>query len=300
LSSTEIYDPKSGIWFPAPPLAQPRDFHSAVVLTSGKVLVAGGQSNTSSATGAVIGTSSSEVLGVNSLAPAAITTVSAASFLDNGSVAPESLATAFGVNPAQVTPVELSVTVRDSTGTARQAPLLSVSPGQVNFEIPVGTVPGIARITIGSSGASANFSGNALVTRVAPGVFSANGSGQGLAAALIQRMKADGTQSYEPVARFDAAQNQFVPVPVDLGSDDDAAVLLLFGTGIRFRSDVSAVLAKIGTARVSATFAGASPQFPGVDQVNLVLPHSLAGSGTVRVSLDVDGFIANTVELNIR
>jgi len=52
-----------------------------------------------------------------------------------------------------------------------------------------------------------------------------------------------GTQSYEQVAEFDAQQNRFVTLPLDLGPAEEQVYPVLFGTGIRHRSSLSAVKA---------------------------------------------------------
>ena len=106
--------------------------------------------------------------------------------------------------------------------------------------------------------------------------------------------------SFEPVARFDQTQNKFVAIPIDLGPETDQVFLLLFGTGIRFRSALSAVSAKIGGVDVQVTFAGAQGSFVGLDQVNASLSRSLAGRGEVDVSLSVDGQAANTLKAGIK
>ena len=280
LSSSEIYDPVAATWSAGASLIQARREHSATLLQSGKVLVAGGDGAASQIN---VGFASSELLGTN-LQQGGIASVSAASFLDNAAIAPESLAAAFGSNLA----AGMSVSVRDVAGTTRPATVLSGTSGQINYQVPSGTATGLATVTV-NQGGNAIASGNVLIEPVAPGLFSADGSGRGLAAALVETVKADGTQTYAPVT-----------MPIDLSSPTDQVFLLLFGTGIRFRSSPSAVSALIGLATVEATFAGPSPQFPGVDQVNLLLPPSLAGSGTVAVSLSVDGLVANTVSLTIR
>lgn len=169
--------------------------------------------------------------------------------------------------------------------------------------MPSGTANGAATITI-SSGDGSVSTGVSQITSVAPGLFTANASGQGVAAALALRIKADGTQSYEPVARFDPVQNKFVAVPIDLGPDlgnaSDQVFLIPFGTGIRWRSSLSAVSVKLGGVDAQATFAGALNEFVGLDQVNVRLPRSLIRRGEVDVALIVDGQAPNTVKVNIK
>jgi uncharacterized protein (TIGR03437 family) len=74
----------------------------------------------------------------------------------------------------------------------------------------------------------------------------------------------------------------------------------LFGTGIRFRSSVSTVIAAIGGEYAEVSFAEAQPDFVGLDQVNVLLPRSLTGRGEVEVLLTVNSQIANPVRVNIK
>ncbi|MGH9840636.1 MAG: hypothetical protein ACREEM_17805, partial [Blastocatellia bacterium] len=70
------------------------------------------------------------------------------------------------------------------------------------------------------------------------------------------RVKPDGSQSFEPVSRFDAAQNKIIAVPIDFGPGEDCLFLLLFGTGFRGRGALSAVTVRIGGERLEALYAG--------------------------------------------
>ena len=56
--------------------------------------------------------------------------------------------------------------------------------------------------------------------------------------------------------------------------------------------------AKIGAQQISSvpvTYAGPAPGFTGLDQVNVMLPSSLAGTGTVNITVSVAGNVSNVV-----
>ncbi len=99
--------------------------------------------------------------------------------LTSTTVASQSIASLYGSNLATATgsassaslPQTLegtTVTVTDSTGTARPAPLFYVSPTQINFEIPSGTALGQASISVAGQTTTAS------VATVAPGIFAAS------------------------------------------------------------------------------------------------------------------------------
>jgi uncharacterized protein (TIGR03437 family) len=247
-----------------------------------------------------------EIIG-GSGGPTTVSTVNAARF--TGNVAAESIAAAFGAslattsasatsNPLPTTLGGTQVRLRDSSGNERLAPLFFVSPSQINYQIAPGILIGNTSITI-TSGSGAISTGSMLVEPVAPGLFAANSNGQGVAAAVALRIR-NGLQTFEPVFRFDSGQNQFVPVQVDLGPAGDQVFLVLFCTGVRFRSSLSAVGFNVGGIGGTPTFAGAQGNLVGVDQVNVPLSRNLIGHGLVNVFLTVDGRMSNTVTANIR
>lgn len=235
--------------------------------------------------------------------------VSAASY-SGVKLAPESIAALFGASLSNQTqaaaslplPTELagaSVRVKDSANVEHPAPLFFASPGQINFQIPPGASSGTAVINV-IKGSGAAATGVIQITPVSPALFSADASGTGYPAATVLRIKGDGSQSYEPVAEFNAAQNRFVARPIDLGPPTDQVFLILFGTGIRNRSALSTVNARIGGENAEVLFAGSQDGFVGLDQVNLRLPRALAGRGEADVVLNVDGKSANTVKVSVR
>jgi uncharacterized protein (TIGR03437 family) len=236
-----------------------------------------------------------------------LATVSAASFTAEA-LAPELIGAGFGANLASGTTLAttvplpttlggVSVSVQDSVGQTRLAPLFFVSAGQINYLIPAGTSNGQATVTVTSS-SNTVASGTINVAATAPGLFTANANGQGVPAAVVLRVR-NGVQTFETLAQLSAGQ--FIPVPIDLGPEGDQVILLLFGTGIRGRSALSAVTCQIWGTNVPVTFAGAQGDLAGLDQVNVgPLPHSLAGRGEVDLVLSVDGKAANTVRINLK
>lgn len=243
------------------------------------------------------------------ISPNAVTSVSAASY-KGPSIAAEAIISAFGTSLATgkayaeggSLPTTLGgtqVTVRDSAGVDRLAPLFFVFPSQVNYQTPPGTAPGPASITI-KNGDNVVSQGTARIVGVAPGVFSANSTGSGVAAAVAVRIRGDGSQSYESIAAFDTASGRVLPIPINLGPATDRVFLSLFGTGVRGLSGVTGASATLGSAPAQVSFAGSQPSLIGVDQINVEIPRQLSGRGEIDVILTIDGLQTNAVRISIQ
>jgi uncharacterized protein (TIGR03437 family) len=239
-----------------------------------------------------------------------LASVSAASFIPSGNLASESIAAAFGANlstgvllgdlvPLPTTLSGATLRVRDNLDVERAAPLFFVSPGQINFQVPNGTANGVATVTVSNTNGVIS-TGTVNISAVAPGLFSANASGQGVAAAIILRRNSNGQDTFEPVARFDSATNSFVPIPIDLGPEGDQVFLIAFGTGFRFNSGLANCRATIGGVNAQVLYSGITPGLIGLDQANLRIDRSLIGKGEVDVVLTVDGVVTNNVRLHVK
>lgn len=239
------------------------------------------------------------------LRPAAA--VSAANYIAN--IAADFIAAIFGDGLSAQTAVAGSVPlpqmlagaegfITDSAGTEHPLSFFFVSPGQANVYIPGQVSSGPARILLFTSD-SLFFTGNVNVSNVAPGVFSADATGSGPAAALVFRIKQDGTTAFEPLIGVGAGGLRLLPI--DLGVETDQVFLVLYGTGVRRRSGLEHVLVDVGGIRLGTLFAGDVPDFIGLDQINTMqLPRVLAGRGEVDVILNVDSQTANTVRIAIK
>ena len=234
-----------------------------------------------------------EVL-LNTSGTPTFTDANGASFA-NGAQAVDSIVSAFGTGlaagkagastlPLPTTLGGVTIEVKDAAGVTRQAPLFYVSPEQINYAIPDGTPVGVATVTIQSG--TGTFVAQQEIVSVAPGIFGANGFAVGSAVKTV-----NGAQQSAGLYVNGAEQ------AIDVSGGE--TFLVLYGTGIRHHTN--AVTATVGAAaNLPVAYAGAQGTFLGEDQINIQLPASLAGAGTVSVTLTVDGQVSNAVKIQVK
>ncbi len=152
------------------------------------------------------------------------------------------------------------------------AALFYVSPTQINAVVNAATPAGRDTVTIAS--AVGTQTGSVTVGADAPpGLFSLSGSG----------------------TRDGAILNAITFLLGDFSTRtaNSPTYLALFATGLT--SNTPAVT--IGGVPVTVTFAGPTPCCAGLQQINVMLPDSLAGAGRVPVVVTVNGHASNTVEI---
>ena len=220
--------------------------------------------------------------------------VSAASF-EAGPLAPGSLVTAFSLfntTLASATatadstnwPTTLggaTVSVTDSHGVQRNAAIYYTSANQINYQLPPDSAAGFATVTISANGAQS--SANINIASVYPNLFSQ--SSDGLAA------------GYAVGSIGGVVSTANLSSPIGLGSSGDAVYLVLAATGL---GNANSAAATIGGVAAQVIYAGPQGGWPGLDQVNILIPHSLAGSGKVDVILTAAGKTSNPVYVVIQ
>jgi uncharacterized protein (TIGR03437 family) len=216
-------------------------------------------------------------------------------------VAPETIASIYGSNlaagpqQAQSQPLPLNlggvtITLQDANGGMFPVPLFYVSPNQVNCLIPKGVATGVATVTLMNG--SAKFTGTVQIGATAPGLYTANFSGQGPAVAQITN-----GQTYSNTFQCSAA-GACTMIPIDAGASPQP-YLILYGTGVRGAASGS-VTVKIGNVDVPVAFAGAQGTYAGLDQVNVALPSALKGRGQLVVTVSVNGQATNMGQLTFQ
>ena len=194
---------------------------------------------------------------------------------------------------------ETQVQITDSAGNKSLAPLLFVSSRQVNYLLPSGVASGLATVSVLDSGAAVS-SGILQVAATAPGIYSANSNGQGVAAAYIQAVEPDGTfLPLQLAATYDTASQLWAANPIAFNGN--ALTLELFGTGFDNATNTNTTVT-INGSPVTVAYAGVQGggQYVGEDQINVSLPSSLAGSGEVPIQVTVNGVTANAVTITFQ
>jgi large repetitive protein len=214
-----------------------------------------------------------------------------------GSFAPDEIASLYGITglngnttgaaPLTNTLSGVTVTITDSTGTVLPALISGVyaSASQINFLIPANAAAGLATVTISIPGGG-TITNVVNIVSAAPGIFTANSTGQGVYAGQVVYVNASGS---ETVALSTG--------PVNLAGGEQV-YLVLYGTGLRHASSVTAT---VNGVSVPVAFFGAQGASNGIDQVNVgPLPASLAGAGTATLVITADGQAANPVTFTIQ
>jgi uncharacterized protein (TIGR03437 family) len=221
------------------------------------------------------------------------------------SVAPGSIVSLYGANlssatttatgiPLSTTLGGVQVSFTDSTGASFQAPIYLASPGQVNAVVPQVTT-GAAIVQVTSYGLT-QAAGTASIVGVAPALFSANASGSGVAAATLLTIDATGTTSSQVVFTCGTAPGSCVGTPLDLSDASKQYYLVLYGTGL----GESPATALLGGVPAQVLYSGRQGQYPGLDQINIQLPHGVSGVGSLVVKIAAGAQTSNAVSIIVR
>ena len=200
------------------------------------------------------------------------TVVNAASF--SGSVAPGSLISIFGTNLAHATTsaarIPLPISLADTSVSINgvRAPLLYVSPGQINAQVPPQIKAGAATAIVTTSG-SATSTVSFTTTPIAPQIFIAS-------ATRILVLNQDGT--------LNSAGH---PAP-------SGSVVTIFLTG---QGDMTAPAASIGNVPATLRYAGPAPLTVGVGQMNILVPDLAPGDYPLQVT--ISGVASNSGLISI-
>jgi uncharacterized protein (TIGR03437 family) len=223
--------------------------------------------------------------------------------------AADQIATIFGSNlasgSASATSLPLpsnlagaQVTITPNGGGPIKASLFYASPSQINFLIPP--------IPAGKAELAITVNGQVVVDTVlttqptAPGLYSANGDGQGVAAAQASVNQTNGQALTLSTFQFNTQSRAYATNPLPYTSAGTSSIyLVLYGTG--FRNATHPVTATLAGIAVPVTYAGAQGTNVGLDQINIgPLPKGLDTYSDLPLVINADGTASNAVTVRLQ
>lgn len=213
--------------------------------------------------------------------------VSAASFTPapNNQVSPGQIISLFGQNftasvSVSATSVPLPTTLApenvSATACGVTIPLYSVSPGQINAQLPLACgTSGTATATISSSGQTATQTFN--LAPASPGIFTVNGNGTGDGVIL------HANNTLVSAANPASAGEEVVIYATGLGPTSPS-----FATGTaadQTNTTVMPVTVTVGGQNAVVVYSGLTQSLVGLYQINAVMPSGISGSQPVVITV---------------
>lgn len=237
---------------------------------------------------------SSRLVGeLNSPTEPVLTVVSSAS-LSEVANSPASLASILGEDltnstesattgdlPTKLAGVEVEFR-RENSSIRRKAPLLMASPERISFVVPSELSSGLYAVRLIRDG-ERDLETATRIESVAPAIFFVEARDGRYAAASLLRIRADGSRSDESVLSTDSEGN-FEILPIDFGSPEDRLYLSLYGSGIGQEN----ISVRVESDNVPVLYSGPQGSLPGLDQINIELPRSLASESETGIVVQAE------------
>jgi len=171
----------------------------------------------------------------------------------------------------------------------------------VPVDVPVSDAPTYYIGVVNAHGDTNVSVKEVAIHRLAPALFHAGFdpvSGITSPSMYVLRINADGSRTTE-VPELD---EHGVQKPIAVNVPGQTVFFVLYGTGMRgAQAALSDAAFLTGPPTVlPIQFIGSAPGFVGLDQVNIKIPSSLAGSGLTQLLVHVEGFETAPVTLNFK
>lgn len=239
--------------------------------------------------------------------------VNAASY-DSATVSPGELATIFGSNIGPATPASMTVTgdYVDTTLSGvsvtvdgKDAPLVYVSLNQVTIQIPYEASVGAAKAVVVTNGA-ATANSTVTIATSSPGIFTADGSGAGGAAALnynasthvyTLNTSANPAKIGDTVLLYLTGEGDYNSTPLS-GTSNTGYIIPDTLSPLPEMSPLPTVT--IGGASAQVDYAGPiTYSMLGLLQMNVVVPAGSTTGNAVPVSVTIGGAGGNSTQANV-
>jgi len=162
----------------------------------------------------------------------------------------------------------------------KAAPILFITPGQVNFQVPWETAAGNASVTVTVNGKTSNTVSIPVLT-ASPGLFTVQNSDSS------PNSSTNPAKAGSNITAYLTGSGPVTPAVANgVASPKTPATL------------TSSYSAKLGSTTATVTFAGLAPGFVGLVQMNITVPSTLA-TGSYPLAVTIAGETSNSVTVSV-
>jgi uncharacterized protein (TIGR03437 family) len=173
------------------------------------------------------------------------------------------------------------------------APLLYVSPNQINFQFPTGAAGSVAQVVVVSNGVSGPPI-YAIVAPVMPGIFTIGGRAATQGAVLNE------DSSSNSPANPASAGSVIQIFATGLGSTDPPAIAGQPAPATPLSVTLSKPMVIVAGFTAEVLFSGLAPGSVGLYQVNARIPAGIPSGGSVPLQIVIDGNPSNMVSIAVQ
>jgi len=224
-------------------------------------------------------------------------------------IAPGLIATIFGANLSSANAFANGVPLPTALGGVSVrangvlVPLFFASPAQINFQVPWELLGQTQVSVVATVGGSSSAPQIASLLAVAPGIFSTNSSGAGQGAIQISNTTifAAPANSIQGALARPAQRGEFLTIYCSgLGDVSPRPATGAPASGNPLSNTLLTPSVTIGGISAPVSFAGLSPGFVGLYQVNVQVPNAAPTGGQVPVVMAIGGVGSNTVTIAVQ
>lgn len=242
--------------------------------------------------------------------------VNAATFQASVPVGQGALATLFGSSlapdkataaaaPWPTSLVNRQIVINDQI----QASIYYVAPGQVNFQMPSNAPVGSGRLAVRTADTGELVAGSGImIVSSAPGLFTANQSGSGQAAAVNQDGSINGPNNPAPVGStillYGTGQGQVSPSVADGTAAPSSplaqTVAVPTSSGPTCLNSQPSMCVAVGSGFGNVVYSGLAPGYVALWQINVTIPPSTPAGNAVPIRVVINGAPSNIITVAVR
>jgi len=227
--------------------------------------------------------------------------------LGGNAVAPGSIVSLYGSGLAsQVAVADSGPTMPLTLGGVNvtmggvSVPLFYVSPGQLNFQVPLFTLTGQASTTLTVSHGDSTSTFTMLLKPYAPALFTTNQGGSGQASTLIAGTASLAAPKGAVAGSRPARIGEYIEIyATGLGDVSNRPSLGAASSGEPLAGTLAPPTVTVGGVPAEVTFSGLAPGYAGLYQVNVRIPEGAPTGSAVPIALTIGGITSNTATIAV-